>query len=149
VMKSLRCTSVLEEVHALCNSQSISASDQSASEKWHATNLSQFIRPHVCSGSKAPFWRSATHFRSTPMNGHRQTAQACPIGANSGSSAGWVKPPKYRDADACKQRDDLQADCYPVPDRRGISLKTPLRRGCEQPVQNITTAKDVRDSSFD
>jgi hypothetical protein len=60
-----------------------------------------------------------------------------------------VKPPKYRNADACKQGDDLQADCYPVPDRRGISLKSPLRRGCEQPVQNITPGKDVRDSSLD
>jgi hypothetical protein len=71
------------------------------------------------------------------------------IRARSGCLAIWVKPPKYRNAEACKQGDDLQADCHPVPDRRGISLNSPLRRGCEQPVQKITTAEDVRDSSLD
>jgi hypothetical protein len=100
-------------------------------------------------GQKAKYTLRANLFRYALNSGHRPIGSAGPFRANSESSAGWVKPPKYRDADACKERDDLQADCYPVPDRRGISLKTPLRRGCEQPVQNITTAKDVRDSSFD
>src|SRR5262245_22640004 len=37
--------------------------------------------------------------------------QACLKRATSGCSTIWVKPPKYRNADACKQGDDLQADC--------------------------------------
>jgi hypothetical protein len=60
-----------------------------------------------------------------------------------------VKPPKDRNADTGEQGERLQGDGQPVPDRRGISLTSPPRRGCEQPVQNITPAKDVRDSSLD
>jgi hypothetical protein len=61
---------------------------------------------------------------------------------NSGCSGVWLPPPKYRNNEACDQGDYLEADLYPVPDRRGISVSNPIR-----PVQNITI--EVRDFSLD
>src|SRR5258707_5723437 len=37
----------------------------------------QFTRLDVAIGSKAPFWRSVGHFRSTPMNRHHPSRLAC------------------------------------------------------------------------
>ncbi len=39
----------------------------------------------VRNGSKAPVCPSASHFRSTPNNGHCQAAPACLKGAKGGS----------------------------------------------------------------
>jgi hypothetical protein len=39
---------------------------------------------NVRNGSKAPFQVSASHFRSTPINGHHQTGAVGPVGARSG-----------------------------------------------------------------
>jgi hypothetical protein len=100
-------------------------------------------------GQKAKYSLRAHVFRFAPDSGLMSDIARGPKDARSGCSAVWVKPPKYRNAEACKQGEDLQADCHPVPDRRGISLNSPLRRGCEQPVQKITTAKGVCDSSLD
>jgi hypothetical protein len=41
------------------------------------------LGPNVSVGSKAPFCQSVGHFRSTPINRHRQTASACLKGADS------------------------------------------------------------------
>jgi len=38
------------------------------------------------SGSKASVCRSASHFRSTPINGHHQTGPIGPVRANIGST---------------------------------------------------------------
>ena len=58
----------------------------------------------------------------------------------------WVKPAEDRNDDACNQGENLRADGQPVPDRRDISFKSPFRRGCEQPVHNVATAKEVGNS---
>jgi hypothetical protein len=46
---------------------------------WKEKVLQSQIRsatgPHVRSGSLSPFWPSASHFRSTLVNRHRQTAR--------------------------------------------------------------------------
>jgi hypothetical protein len=62
--------------------------------------------------------------------------------AIGGRSGVWLPPPKYRNKDACNQDNDLDANLYPVPDRRGISMNNPTR-----PDQNITI--EVRDFSLD
>jgi hypothetical protein len=36
-----------------------------------------------------------------------------------------MPPPEYRDTEACDQGDDLDADLYPVLDRRGIPMSNP------------------------
>ena len=38
--------------------------------------------PDIGLGSKAPFWQSIGHFRSTPMNRHHQSRLACLKRAN-------------------------------------------------------------------
>jgi hypothetical protein len=40
--------------------------------------------------------------------------------AISGCSGVWLPPPKYRNKEACNQNNYLDADLYPVLDRRGI-----------------------------
>jgi hypothetical protein len=45
----------------------------------------------------------------------------------SGCSGVWIPPPKYRNKEACNQETYLDADLYPVPDRRGISMNNPMR----------------------
>jgi hypothetical protein len=36
-----------------------------------------------------------------------------------------VKPPEYRNNQACDQRDHIEAHCHPVTDRHFVSLKNP------------------------
>ena len=47
---------------------------------------------HVSSGSIAPFRPSARHFRSTPINGHRQTGPTGPFSAKSDVGVTAVRP---------------------------------------------------------
>jgi hypothetical protein len=54
-----------------------------------------------------------------------------------------VPPAKYRNKEACHQAGYLDADDYPVPDRRGISMNNTMR----PPVQKIRV--DVLDFSLD
>jgi hypothetical protein len=54
-----------------------------------------------------------------------------------------VPPAKYRNKEACHQAGYLDADDYPVPDRRGISMNNIMR----PPVQKIRV--DVLDFSLD
>jgi hypothetical protein len=42
------------------------------------------LRPQFCSGSKAPFWPCANHFRSSPTSGRFHCPSACLKGAKSG-----------------------------------------------------------------
>jgi hypothetical protein len=63
-------------------------------------------------------------------------------GAISGCSGGWVPPAKYRNKEAPDERGNLEADCYPVPDRRGIPMSNPNRRvqkRVQNPVYRIRT----------
>jgi hypothetical protein len=53
-----------------------------------------------------------------------------------------MPPPEYRNHEACDHRDDLEADLYPVKDRRGISMSNPIR-----PVQQIII--EIPDFSLD
>jgi hypothetical protein len=62
--------------------------------------------------------------------------------AIGGRSGVWLPPAKYRNKEACNQDHDLDADLDPVPDRRGISMRNPMR-----PVQKIII--EVRDFSLD
>jgi hypothetical protein len=65
--------------------------------------------------------------------------------AIGGHSGVWPPPAKYRNKEACNQDHDLDADLYPVPDRRGISISSisnPIR-----PVRKIIV--EVRDFSVD
>jgi hypothetical protein len=62
--------------------------------------------------------------------------------AIGGCSGVRLPPPKYRNKDACNQDSYLDADLYPVLDRRGISIGNPIR-----PVEKITM--EVRDFSLD
>ena len=62
--------------------------------------------------------------------------------AIGGCSGVWPPPAKYRDKEACNQDHDPDADLYPVPDRRGISISNPIR-----PVQNIIV--EICDFSLD
>jgi hypothetical protein len=71
---------------------------------------------------------------------------ACRLWAISGCS-GVRPPPEYRNNNACNHDVDPDADLYPVPDRRGISLSNPLRPVYEKPVQNIIV--EVSDFSPD
>ena len=52
----------------------------------YALLRSQFPALGVCCGVSRVILAVDRHFRSTPMNGHRQTAPACPVGATSGHS---------------------------------------------------------------
>jgi hypothetical protein len=63
----------------------------------------------------------------------------------------WVPPPKYHHKEACNQEYYLNADLYPVPDRRGISVSDPIRpvRPVEKPVEKINMVVVVLDFSFD
>jgi hypothetical protein len=54
----------------------------------------------------------------------------------------WLPPPKYRYKEARNQERCLDADLYPVPNRRGISVSDAVR-----PVQK--TGIEVRDFSLD
>src|SRR5262249_21832894 len=56
------------------------------------------------------------------------------FGSTSGCSGVWPPPPKYRNKEASNQETYLDADLYPVPDRRGISMNKPLRPVYQQPV---------------
>src|SRR5260221_2658010 len=47
-------------------------------------------------GSFAPFWRSASHFRSPPRNGHRQTGPVDPVGPKSRLVSSLCLRLKYR-----------------------------------------------------
>jgi hypothetical protein len=71
----------------------------------------------------------------------------CRPSAVSGSSGAWLQPPEYRNNEACDQGDYPEADCYPVPDRRGISINNHLRPVYEQPIYQISI--EVRDFSLD
>ena len=61
-------------------------------------------------------------------------SSARPLGAISGCSGVWLPPPKYRNTEASDQGDYLEADLYPVPDRRGISMSNHFRPVYEQPI---------------
>jgi hypothetical protein len=63
--------------------------------------------------------------------------------AIGGRSAVWPPPAKYRNKETCNQDHDLEADLYPVLDRRGISMSDPIR----PPVWKIRC--EVRDFSLD
>jgi hypothetical protein len=54
-----------------------------------AGTLSRLLRctPNFRDGSKGDLSAPDRHFRVTPMNGHRQTSLAGPVGANSGPRA--------------------------------------------------------------
>jgi len=62
--------------------------------------------------------------------------------AISGHSGVRPPPPEYRNKEARNQDHDPDADLYPVPDRRGISISNPIR-----PVQKIIV--EIRDFSLD
>jgi hypothetical protein len=59
-----------------------------------------------------------------------------------------LEPAKYRNTEASDQGGYLQADLYPVLDRRGIPMSEPIRPVEKQPVQNVATGV-VRDFSLD
>jgi hypothetical protein len=75
----------------------------------------------------------------------------------SGCSGGWQPPPKDRNNEARNQETYCDADFYPVPDRRCISMSNPLRPAYEQPGDKIRTEQqpvnkiraEVRDFSLD
>ena len=67
--------------------------------------------------------------------------------AISGYSGVRLPPPEYRNNEACDQADDPEADSYPVPDRRGISMNNHLRPVYEQPIYKIII--EIRDFSSD
>src|SRR5262249_31653846 len=52
----------------------------------------------------------------------------------SGCSGGWPPPPKYRNTQAANHADYPEADEYPIPDRRGISMSNNSRPVYEQPI---------------
>jgi hypothetical protein len=60
----------------------------------------------------------------------------------------WLEPAKYRNTEASDQGGYLEADLYPVLDRRGIPMSDPIRPVEKQPVQKVTTSV-VRDFSLD
>jgi hypothetical protein len=62
--------------------------------------------------------------------------------AIGGRSGVWLPPAKYRNKEARHQDNDPDAYLYPVPDRRGISMRNPIR-----PVQKIII--EVGDFSLD
>jgi hypothetical protein len=62
--------------------------------------------------------------------------------AIGGPSGVWLPPPKYRNEEACNNDNYPDAYLYPVPDRRGVSMRNPTR-----PVQKIII--EVRDFSLD
>jgi hypothetical protein len=47
----------------------------------HRANI-EYGEAEVRLGSIAPFWHSASHFGSTPNNGHHQTDRVGPVRAN-------------------------------------------------------------------
>jgi hypothetical protein len=65
----------------------------------------------------------------------------------SGCSGVWLPPPKYRNNEACHQRNCHEADLHPVPDRRGISMSNKIRP-VQKPAEKITIFH-VRDFSLD
>jgi len=70
------------------------------------------------------------------------------LGPNiTGGCSGVWQPPEYRNSEAPDQGDCLEPDLYPVPDRRGISVRNHFRPVDEQPVQKIII--EVRDFSLD
>jgi hypothetical protein len=58
----------------------------------------------------------------------------------------WV-PAKYCNKETSQQAKYPDAYCYPVPDRRGISMNKPVRPAYEKPAQKIRI--EVRDFSLD
>src|SRR5450759_2140696 len=55
--------------------------------------------PGVSYGSIASFWRPASHFRSSPINGHQQTCPACLKSARSRLIKWCAKAARQYDCD--------------------------------------------------
>jgi hypothetical protein len=70
---------------------------------------------------------AAASFMASPRPNNEQADQICPE-VYSGCSGVWLPPPKYRNNEACNQDNHLDADLYPVLDRRGISISNPTLR---------------------
>ncbi len=81
-------------------------------------------------GLKSPGGRSA---QSAVVPSNCQARGKWP---SADGSAVWVPPPEYRNTDASKHGKYPEADLYPVPDRRGISMSNP-RRPINQQAQQI------------